>query len=176
MPRMELTVVTSSAGCMDNLPLACHPTELPFFKKITEGHGVILGYKTLLELALRKNRNTGLLPGRQIYVLTHEPDKVTRFEDCIAVTSIDDIIKLTTRIKLFPSGGDSIYRQFINLPHVGAIHVAEIFVNHYGAKKFPELPPDRWLMCRKSAYHPAGNGNKHATRFTTYIPATTQHK
>lgn len=176
MPKVELTVVTSRTGCMDNLPLACHPTELPFFKKITEGHGVILGYKTLLELALRKNRNTRLLPGRQIYVLTHEPHKVTRFNDCIAVTSIDDIIKLNTRIKLFPSGGESIYQQFINLPQVGAIHVAEIFVNHCGVKKFPELSTDRWLVCRESAYHPADRGNRHAMRFTTYLPAVPYHK
>lgn len=166
-----MNVVISRQRSIDDLPLLHHPLELPFFKKLTEGHAILIASKTLLELAISKKRNTRLLHGRQIYVLTRSPHKLTRFADCIPVTSVQDVIKLTSRIKIFASGGSSIFRQFIELPHVGAINVAEIGVDHHGERKFPELFSRDWRVYKKSTLYPEGNGNRYTTMFTTYIPA-----
>ena len=59
------------------------PADLKYFKKITMGHSLLMGYNTYLSIV---NRIGKTLPGRTSYVLTYE-------KELIADSMIDDMVE-----------------------------------------------------------------------------------
>jgi len=81
------------------------PNDLKRFKKITSGHAVIMGKKTLFSLP------KGPLPNRRNIVITDVPGET--FDGCETVYSIDEAVEIVRNEELaFVIGGGMIYRQF----------------------------------------------------------------
>ena len=176
MPAFEIIVAVAKdnvIGYKGQLPWGHLPRDLKHFRDITTGHSnssLIIGYNTLNSLCRMFRRRTNLLPGRKIYVLTHDLQKMERFPDCIGVSNIDSIVKLGTRSLIFVAGGESIYHQFISLPQTRVVHMTRIIANYHGDTFFPLLPLNEWRS-KKEEFHPSDEKNKHAMQFVTLMRA-----
>ncbi|MEK7568724.1 MAG: dihydrofolate reductase [Patescibacteria group bacterium] len=146
-------------GYKGKMPWGRIPRDLAHFKKITKGHTVVMGYKTLVSIG-------GALPERTNLVLTSEPEKVRAFPGCIAVSSPDEILKRAKYEKVFVIGGEAVYRQF--LPYTDVIHLTRIQVALDGDANFPWLSPDEWHRIRHTFHHPSEK-NKYPLTFETWV-------
>lgn len=126
---------------LDNKLLWKSPSDLSNFKRITEGHPIIMGRKTFESLP-------GILPNRKHIVITSDinnvkvsssnPD-VLVFEDSIA-----DLMKaFKPDAEVFIIGGASIYRQALELDLVD-----ELLITHMDwegkADKFFHFDKSKW--------------------------------
>lgn len=159
---IEIVVAVSDdnvIGYKGTMPWGRIQRDLAHFKKITEGHTVGMGYKTLVAIG-------GALPKRTNLVLTSEPEKVRAFPRCIAVSNPDEILKRAKHEKVFVIGGEAIYRQF--LPYADVIHLTRIHASFKGDTHFPWLSPDEWHRSRHT-FHPPSEKNKYPLTFETWV-------
>ncbi len=94
----------------DNKLLWHISNDLKRFKKVTEGHPVIMGQKTFDSLP------SGSLSNRVNIVLN--PDKNKKIDGCIVTSSIEDGVKVAKeedKEEIFIIGGGSIYAQTIKI-------------------------------------------------------------
>lgn len=171
MKIFEIIVAVAKNNVIGNkgaLPWGNLPRDLMWFKQMTIGHSVIVGSNTLLSMSRIVGRNTNILPDRRIYVLTKEPQRLTRFSDCVAFSDIRLIHEIPDRRRIFIAGGESIYRQFIDLPETRTIHLTKIFAEYQGDTCFPQISSDVWRKIREES-HPADQENKHQMSFITLI-------
>ena len=111
------------------------PNDLKRFKKITSGHAVIMGKKTLFSLP------NGPLPNRRNIVITDVPGET--FDGCETVYSIDEAIKAIGNEQLaFVIGGGMIYRQFY--PVAGKLFLTMAHKDFEADTFFPEINFDEW--------------------------------
>ncbi|MFZ2303361.1 MAG: dihydrofolate reductase [Minisyncoccia bacterium] len=156
-------------GYKGQLPWGRLPRDLSHFKDITTEHSnssVVIGYNTLDSLCKMTLRRTNILPGRKIYVLTNDLQKMARFPDCIGVSDIDSVIRLGNRSHVFIAGGESIYHQFVKLPQTRVIHMTRIIANYHGDTFFPLLSSNEWCS-KKVVFCSSDEKNKHAMQFVT---------
>lgn len=173
MPAFEIIVAVARnnvIGYKGQLPWGHLPKDLKRFKDITMGNSVVIGSNTLESLCRIFRRRTNLLPGRKIYVLTSDLQKMERFPDCIGVSDVDSLVSLGTRSRIFVAGGESIYHQFVALPQTRIIHMTRVIANYHGDTFFPLLSPNEW-SARKTEFHPSDDKNKHAMQFVTLMRA-----
>ena len=172
MPTFEVIVAVAKdnvIGYKGQLPWGSLQKDLKHFRDMTMGHAIVIGYNTLVAISSMRNRTTKLLPGRVIYVLTRDPQKLNgRFPDCIGVSDIDSIARIGTRCRIFIAGGEDIYHQFAELPQTRVVHMTRIFAKYHGDTFFPHLHNTEWVA-RKEVFHPADQKNKHAMSFITLI-------
>ena len=71
------------------------PADLKYFKKITMGHSLLMGYNTYLSIVSRIGKT---LPGRTSYVLTYEKELQ---HDAIIVSNVDELINKFKDEELF---------------------------------------------------------------------------
>lgn len=142
--------------------------DLEYFKKLTMGFPVVVGYNTLLSISEMSKRNTNLLPGRTLCVLTRDQNKLARFTDCIWLPDVMSVINLSQRIRVFIAGGESVYNQFIGLPEVRTIYMTRVIARYHGDTFFPNYSEDDWLTIQREN-HAAGDKNKHPLVFETLI-------
>ncbi len=120
----------------DNQLLAHIPGDLPRFKKITTGHTVIMGKNTFLSLP------GGALKNRKNIVITD--DHRDRFEDCITVFSIEEVLQQCDEDKeSFVIGGASVYRQF--LPLASRLYLTLIHKKFEADTFFPVIDYSQWI-------------------------------
>lgn len=180
MPAFEIIVAVARdnvIGYKGQLPWGHLPRDLKHFKDITTEHknsSIIIGSNTLDSLCRIFRRRTNLLPGRKIYVLTHDLQKINRFTDCIGVSDIDSIVRLGTRSRIFVAGGESIYHQFVALPQTRTVHMTRIMANYHGDTFFPLLPPNEWYT-RRTEFHHSDEKNKHPMQFVTLMRANAMY-
>ena len=111
------------------------PNDLKRFKKITSGHAVIMGKKTLFSLP------NGPLPNRRNIVITDVPGET--FEGCETVYSIDEAVKIVSNEELaFVIGGGMIYRQFY--PIAGKLFLTMAHQDFEADIFFPEINFNDW--------------------------------
>ena len=111
------------------------PNDLKRFKKITSGHAVIMGKKTLFSLP------KGPLPNRRNIVITDVPGET--FDGCETVYSIDEAVKVVSNEELaFVIGGGMIYRQFY--PIAGKLFLTMAHQNFEADTFFPEINFQEW--------------------------------
>jgi dihydrofolate reductase len=111
------------------------PNDLKRFKKITSGHAVIMGKKTLFSLP------NGPLPNRRNIVITDVPGET--FDGCETVYSIDEAIMAVSNEQLaFVIGGGMIYRQFY--PVAGKLFLTMAHKDFEADTFFPEINFDEW--------------------------------
>ncbi len=111
------------------------PNDLKRFKKITFGHAVIMGKKTLFSLP------NGPLPNRRNIVITDVPGE--SFEGCETVYSIDEAVEIVRNEELaFVIGGGMIYRQFY--PIAGKLFLTMAHQDFEADTFFPEINFSEW--------------------------------
>lgn len=92
----------------DNGLLASIPGDMAFFKKMTTGHVVVMGRKTLESMPKRRG-----LPNRINYVLT--TNKEFEAERCIVVNSEEELFNEISQYpsdEVFLIGGASMYNRY----------------------------------------------------------------
>lgn len=112
------------------------PEDLKYFKEVTKGQTVLMGYRTFVSLPK-------LLPGRKHVVLTNNVEDViaeAAKKDCVVsprpeVVPITELFEYIDKYKgtaeeLFIIGGGSVYKQV--LPYADKLYLTEI------AADFPE--------------------------------------
>lgn len=107
------------------------PEDLKYFKKVTLGHSLIMGYNTYLSIV---NRIGKTLPGRTSYVLTYEKELK---HDAIIVDNIDELINKFKDEELFVIGGKMVYEML--LPKADKLYLTRIEGAHEGNVYFPTI-------------------------------------
>jgi len=121
-------------GCNNDL-LFHLPNDLKRFKKITSGHAVIMGKKTLFSLP------NGPLPNRRNIVITDVPGET--FGRCETVYSIEEAVEAVRNEELaFVIGGGMIYRQFY--PIAGKLFLTMAHQDFEADTFFPEIDFNEW--------------------------------
>ena len=111
------------------------PDDLKRFKKITSGHTVIMGKKTLFSLP------KGPLPNRRNIVITDVPGE--SFAGCETVYSIAEAVEAVRNEQLaFVIGGGMIYRQFY--PIAGKLFLTMAHQDFDADTFFPEIDFNEW--------------------------------
>ena len=125
------------------------PNDLKRFKKITSGHAVIMGKKTLFSLP------NGPLPNRRNIVITDVLGET--FEGCETVYSIDDAVKVVSNEGLaFVIGGGMIYRQFY--PIAGKLFLTMAHQDFEADTFFPEIDFNEWKeLARETLFDEKNN-------------------
>ena len=131
-------------GCKNKL-LVSIPADMKFFRETTTGKVVVMGRKTLESFP-----NGQPLKKRVNIVLTH--DKNFKAGDAIIVHSME---KLREELKKYPSediyviGGDSIYRQMLDL--CDTAYITKIDYAYEADAHLPNLEKDpAWSMTEES--------------------------
>lgn len=112
--------------------------DLKYFKRVTTGHTVIMGYKTFLSLP-----NQRALPNRRnIIISSHLEQAPEGFE---LVHSIQEAVNMVhEEEETFVIGGGSIYEQF--LPHAGKLYLTRIDKEFEADTYFPYIDFDEWNL------------------------------
>ena len=112
--------------------------DLKYFKRVTTGHTVIMGYKTFLSLPNRK-----ALPNRRnIIISSHLEQAPEGFE---LAHSIQEAVNMVhDEEETFVIGGGSIYEQF--LPHADKLYLTRIDKEFEADTYFPYIDFDEWNL------------------------------
>lgn len=112
--------------------------DLKYFKRVTTGHTVIMGYKTFLSLP-----NQRALPNRRnIIISSHLEQAPEGFE---LAHSIQEAINMVhDEEETFVIGGGSIYEQF--LPHADKLYLTRIDKEFEADTYFPYIDFDEWNL------------------------------
>ena len=116
------------------------PEDLKYFKKITTGHPVFMGYNTFLSIY---NRLGKPLPNRTNYVLTYEN---TLPGGAIPVKSIDEL----PDEEVFIIGGKMIYEMM--LPHCDRLYITHIKKEYHGDVFFPTIDYSKYNLISKEEH------------------------
>lgn len=109
--------------------------DLKRFKKITQGHTVVMGKKTYESLPVRPLKNR-----RNIVITDSLEDE---FEGCLMAHSVEEAISLCDPHKMnFIIGGASIYRQF--LPLADMLYLTRVHRSFDADTFFPEISAKDW--------------------------------
>ncbi len=112
------------------------PNDLKHFRKITEGHTIIMGRKTFESIGR-------VLPNRRHIVLTRSSD--FQVEGVEKASSIEEVLKLVeNEEEAFVIGGGEIYRQF--LPLVQRIYMTEVDIDKDADVFFPAIDSLEWKV------------------------------
>jgi dihydrofolate reductase len=118
--------------------------DLKRFKRLTEGHAVVMGKRTYFSLPKRP------LPKRTNMVITDVPGE--QIDDCTMAYSIDDAIaKMDPGKENFVIGGGSIYRQF--LEHASKMYITRVHKSFDADTFFPEFALDEWKLVNRQDVH-----------------------
>ncbi len=116
------------------------PSDLQRFKRVTNGHPVIMGRRNW-ESIPEKFRP---LPGRTNIVLTRQPDYTTH--GAITAYSLEEALwgamHSDGSAEIFVIGGTEVYRLF--LPRLQKIYFTRVHASIDGDAHFPELDPSGW--------------------------------
>ncbi|MBN8190659.1 dihydrofolate reductase [Bacillus sp. NTK074B] len=112
------------------------PEDLKFFKRTTNGHGIVMGRKTFDSIGKP-------LPHRDNVILTRN----TSFqrEGCMVLHSVEEVVKWSEERddEIFIVGGREIYKQFI--PLVEKLYVTEIHHEFEGDTTMPSIPWEEFI-------------------------------
>ena len=124
----------------DNLMLTHLPGDLKYFKDITSGHVVVMGYNTYLSLP------KGALPNRKNIVITRKKDLV--LPNCEICNTITDVIEKTSNQELvFFIGGGQIYHEIIDNVHLSQLFITRIHHKFNDADVFfPPIDDTIWKL------------------------------
>ncbi len=135
---IEIVVAISNNYAIgkDNKLLWHLPEDLQRFKRITEGHSVLMGRKTWESLPTKFRP----LPNRENFVLSTNP-----YFNAEGATTIHSLDLVPLRNKLFVIGGSEIYNQTIKYADV--IHMTQVHVDIEEADAFfPKVDLTSWKI------------------------------
>ena len=112
--------------------------DLKYFKRVTTGHTVIMGYKTFLSLP-----NQRALPNRRNIIISSRLEQAP--EGFELAHSIQEAVNMVhDEEETFVIGGGSIYEQF--LPHAGKLYLTRIDKEFEADTYFPYIDFDEWNL------------------------------
>lgn len=124
----------------DNQLLWHLPEDLKRFKRITEGHQVIMGKNTYYSLPKRP------LPRRTNIILTDQAGE--QIDQCQMAYSIEDVLnQCESERENFIMGGGSVYRQF--LPLAQTLYITWVKTSPEADTFFPEIDLSVWELTEK---------------------------
>lgn len=130
-----VAIAENNAIGKDNQLLWHLPEDLKRFKRITEGHKIIMGKNTYYSLPKRP------LLKRTNVILTDKPGE--QIDDCVMTYSIEDVISICdTDKENFIIGGGSVYRQF--LPIAQTLYITKVHESFEADIFFPPIDPVIW--------------------------------
>jgi dihydrofolate reductase len=159
MKPISIIVAVSENNAIgkDNQLLLHLPEDMKWFKRVTQGHTVIMGKRTFLSLPRRP------LPGRLNIVLTDIQGE--KIDGCQMAYSIEDVLEhCIDKEENFIIGGGSVYRQFF--PLAQKLYITRIHASLEGDTFFPEINPQLWEIVEEEK-HKADD--KHQFDFTFQI-------
>ena len=167
MPRsksttMSLTLIAAldlDNGIGKENQLLWHlPDDFQHFKRLTMGHCVIMGRKTLESLPK-------LLPKRTHIVLSR--DKNYQREHCIMVSSIQEAIAVAHEQDEHPFviGGGEVYK--LALPYATTLELTRVQARFQADTFFPEIDLKVWQLVRQD-FHPKDERHPYDFYFETY--------
>ncbi len=139
MKKISIIVAIASNNAIgkDNDLLWHISNDLKRFKRITQGHPVIMGKKTFESLPKAP------LPNRTNIVITDVPGE--SFEGCTTVYSIEEALEYCNeQEESFIIGGGSIYRQF--MPHANKLYITRVNRDFDADTFFPEVDNNEWKL------------------------------
>lgn len=129
----------------DNKLLWHISADMKRFKKITEGHQVIMGKRTYESLPVHP------LPNRKNIVISD--NLMDSFEGCTTVHSFEDAVELCNdKEESFIIGGGSVYRQF--LPLCNKLYLTMIHMDFDADTFFPSLDLSQWREIEREDHDP----------------------
>lgn len=130
------------------------PADLAHFKRITQGHPVVMGRRTHESIGRP-------LPGRHNIVVTRTPG--WKADGCTVVGSLEAAYAAAGNVpEVFVIGGSALYAAA--LPGADRIYLTEIDADVSGDTVFPEIDPAGWVETAMGEL-PADGRNAHALRF-----------
>lgn len=152
-----IVAMDKNNGIGNKNKLLAHISEdLKYFKRVTDGHTIVMGYNTYMSLPKRP------LPNRRNIVLT---TKDIKLEGALVVNSIEDLLKLlNTEDETFICGGASIYEQM--LPYADKLYITHIFAEFEADTYFPGIT-EKWEIS-ESICHKENINHKYPHVFTIY--------
>lgn len=136
--KISIIACKASNGVIGkNGKLPWHISEdLKFFKEITSGHSVIMGYRTWESLPVKPLKN------RKNFVICREGTVLPDNPDVEAVIDLTEFFKRTDINEVFVIGGESVYRKFIDF--ADEIYLTEIEEPVDGDTYFPEFDETKY--------------------------------
>ncbi len=137
------------------------PADLKRFKKVTNGHYIIMGRKTFESLGKP-------LPNRTTVIITRNTDY--QAEGCIVVNSLEEaLIKAAAEDNVYILGGAEIYRQAIEIADV-----LDLTILHHSFEAdafFPKIDTSIWKETKREDFI-ADEKNAYDYSFVTYKRAS----
>jgi dihydrofolate reductase len=116
------------------------PADLNYFRRVTVGKPVIMGFKTHQSIGK-------LLPGRMNIVLCDDP-KLKIMDGAVMATSFEKAFQLAGGAEeVFIIGGANVYRQ--GLTCVGRLYITEVQTIAEGDVYFPEVDKNDWKEIKR---------------------------
>ena len=135
-----VAIAANRAIGKDNKLLWHISEDLKRFKRITEGHFIVMGKKTYFSLLKRP------LPKRTNMIITDITEEV--IDNCLMAYSIEDAIaKMDPDRENFIIGGGSIYAQFLG--HATKLYITRVHKTFEGDVFFPEFDAAEWNLAEK---------------------------
>ncbi|GAA4279811.1 dihydrofolate reductase [Gaetbulibacter aestuarii] len=163
--KSELTIIAAAAENnalgKDNQLIWSLPDDMQRFKRLTQGHHIIMGRKTFESFPKP-------LPNRTHIVITNQknyevPDGV------IVVNSLESALdKIKNDVQPFIIGGGEIYKQAITL--ADKIELTRVHATFEADAFFPEIDASKWKETGRS-FHKKDAKNGYDYSFITYEKA-----
>ncbi len=132
------------------------PADLKYFRKLTEGHLVIMGRKTYESIGHPLPRRRNIVISRQ---------EGFKAEGCEVVKSLEEALKIAEgEGEVFVIGGGEIYKQA--LPLADRVYLTRVHAQIEGEAFFPEVSKGWVEMSREP--HEADAEHAHSFTFFTY--------
>lgn len=167
-PILSIIVAIASNNAIgkDNQLLWHISADLKRFKRITAGHSVIMGKRTLASLP------GGPLPKRRNIILTDQ--QTDSFPGCEVAFSIPEAIQMVSNEdEVFVIGGGSVYQQF--LPLADKLYLTIVEKDFEADTFFPEIPFSQFQLIEKERIDNDPQ-NDFTYRFETYQKRNSIHE
>ncbi len=148
MSRITLIVATDAGrgiGAGNQMPWHL-PEDLAHFKRLTNGHPIVMGRKTFDSIGR-------VLPNRRNIVVTRNRD--WRHEGVETAASLADALALCGDAPVFVIGGGQIFTEA--MPLADRIELTEIGRRYACDTFFPELDAAAWRESARATHHSAAN-------------------
>jgi dihydrofolate reductase len=113
------------------------PEDLAFFKRVTMGHPVIMGRKTMQSIGKP-------LSGRKNIVLSRDPG--FNPDGWVAARTVEEALKAAGDGEVFVIGGASVYGLFF--PLAARLYITRIEADFEGDVFFPDFDTAEWRIVR----------------------------
>nr|WP_297787793.1 dihydrofolate reductase [uncultured Allomuricauda sp.] len=134
------------------------PDDFKRFKKLTSGHKIIMGRKTLESFPKP-------LPNRTHIAITRDEDYTPKFP-CTVVHSLADALALVGDSETaFIIGGGEIYKQ--SMDRATHIELTRVHGTFEADAFFPEIDEDQWELVNKQ-HHPKDDRHKYDFTYLSY--------